>query len=840
MHPYREDSQVPFDRFFSRMCDPPREFGMIPFWLWNDDLDEEELIRQLHAFHAGGLGGVIILPFVGLSEKVSYLSDSYFQLVRRVVDECAVLGLKVILYDEGGYPSGSACGQVVAVDPGYAARALILTRREITGPWYGYWRPSVGRGLLNRLVCVVLAKVEAGVVQPESLRVLDTMERNLVHLDLGAGTWQVMACFDVPSGGHIRGVLPEHEDSTATAPPAGDIMNPEAVATFIRLTHDAYARHLRDHLGTTVVGLFTDEPTPMGRGARGDGRPYTRGFERWLADHLEQDVDSVRAWLPSLWVDYGPQTEWFRQAYARGVHERVTEVFYGAQTKWCEEHGIALTGHPHMSNDMTSLSAFGWPGQDMVWRWVLPGNDSGLVGPDSVAPKAATSAARANRRRRIGSELFGAYGWILSLDEVKWLLDWHLSRGNNLFMPSALYYSVREGRAYESEPDLALHNVWWPHFQHLAGYTARMSWLLTNCEHVCDVAVLGNGYDLPWEAARYLYENQIDFLYIDDHALQGACVVDGRLHIGSQAYQLVVLDGEPILSPESRANLRVFTEAGGTVLSYQQGVDLVAEARRILPAGVTVEPAAPGLRTMHLRREGLDIYAFFNEGEAPVQGQLCVGVQGIAQWWDPLRLTRELVADRAGVLGPGAVLTSGDSPGLQVPIVLERRESRLLIVDTSADGQKSSERQRGTTGSASEWLSIEVTGPWDVADLEGNPIDAPALGDWTTKRQLERFSGTFVYQATVSLSPPALGNATTIELDLGRVGEAATVLVNGKEIGWALWAPYRIVTGKDAWVPGDNVLEVRVTNTAANAYEGALYPSGLMGPVRLLLAVPRS
>ena len=78
------------------------------------------------------------------------------------------------------------------------------------------------------------------------------------------------------------------------------------------------------------------------------------------------------------------------------------------------------------------------------------------------------------------------------------------------------------------------------------------------------------------------------------------------------------------------------------------------------------------------------------------------------------------------------------------------------------------------------------------------------------------------------------------ELDLGRVGEAASVLVNGKEVGWALWAPYRIVTGKDAWVQGDNVLEVRVTNTAANAYEGALYPSGLMGPGRLPLAVPRS
>ena len=44
------------------------------------------------------------------------------------------LDAEVILYDEGSYPSGSACGAVVAENPDYASRAMGLWRRTVTGP----------------------------------------------------------------------------------------------------------------------------------------------------------------------------------------------------------------------------------------------------------------------------------------------------------------------------------------------------------------------------------------------------------------------------------------------------------------------------------------------------------------------------------------------------------------------------------------------------------------------------------------------------------------------------------------------------------------------------------
>jgi hypothetical protein len=52
------------------------------------------------------------------------LSDEYFRLMRRVVEEAARLEMKIILYDEGSYPSGTANGAVVAQNPDFTSLVL--------------------------------------------------------------------------------------------------------------------------------------------------------------------------------------------------------------------------------------------------------------------------------------------------------------------------------------------------------------------------------------------------------------------------------------------------------------------------------------------------------------------------------------------------------------------------------------------------------------------------------------------------------------------------------------------------------------------------------------------
>ncbi|HEU5316097.1 MAG TPA: hypothetical protein VFX49_08315, partial [Chloroflexota bacterium] len=64
---------------------------------------------------------------------------------------------------------------------------------------------------------------------------------------------------------------------------------------------------------------------------------------------------------------------------------------------------------------------------------------------------------------------------------------------------------------------------------------------------------------------------------------------------------------------------------------------------------------------------------------------------------------------------------------------------------------------------------------------------------------------------------------------------AAEVFVNGQAAGSAMWAPYRVSLDPTLLCAGENTLAIHVTNSAANAYEGALRPSGLLGPVSLRL-----
>lgn len=65
--------------------------------------------------------------------------------------------------------------------------------------------------------------------------------------------------------------------------------------------------------------------------------------------------------------------------------------------------------------------------------------------------------------------------------------------------------------------------------------------------------------------------------------------------------------------------------------------------------------------------------------------------------------------------------------------------------------------------------------------------------------------------------------------------ELATLEVNGQRVGVRLWPPYRFdITG--ALDRGANRIRIGVTNTRANELSDEQLPSGLIGPVRLLVS----
>ena len=350
--------QTPQD-VLTEFRDPPREFSLMPFWFWNDELTEAELLRQMEDFQAHGVYGFVIHPRIGLPRDTGWMSPKLLRLMKLAIEEARKRKMSVILYDEGMYPSGSASGQVVAHNPAHAERAL----RKIDLEPGQKFRPKPGWNLI------------AIVDRPNGQR---------------------MAVVDRPTGNTIRGLhyLKEGVHPKEELLPGGDILNPEAMASFRHLVYDRYAAEFGQYFGNTIPAIFTDEPRISGP------VPGTAGILKEVNRILGYDFTP---YLADLWYHDRPDSARRRADYFRAVSLRVEETYYRPLGQWCAKHGVALAGHPGESMDIGVERYFQIPGQDLVWRMVVPGKKA-LEGPDSATAKCALSAMIHYGRRRNGNE----------------------------------------------------------------------------------------------------------------------------------------------------------------------------------------------------------------------------------------------------------------------------------------------------------------------------------------------------------------------------------------------------------------------------------------------------
>lgn len=602
----------------NEFVNPPREFSMAPFWFWNDALDEAEIVRQIADFEAHGVYGFVIHPRVGLPRDIAWMSDRMLHFMRVAVEEAQCREMFVILYDEGMYPSGSSSGQVVAENPAYQCRCLAKLDLE-----HNSKNPFHPLNPLSHLVA--------------------TFERT---------NGQRIAIIDRPVDAVIRGLHYIGEGPEEDTPPAADILNPDATATFIRLVYDRYFAALGDHFGKTIRAIFTDEPGLLGRPRERNVWPGTTGILEHVSATLGYDF---RPHLPALWYDDEPDAERYREDYKRALAHRLEATYYRPLYDWCEAHGIALTGHPGRGDDIGYLRYFHIPGQDIVWRWVLPG-PTALEGPESTQGKCSSSAALHLGRRRNSNECFGAYGHGFTWQEMKWLVDWLFVRGVNLLYPHAFFYSIRGPRKDERPPDVGPHSAWWDAYKPFADYVRRMSWLNTESEHVCHIAILTESIDLPWAAAKICFQHQRDFNYLElRHLWEDAEVTADGIHIAGMHYKVAILNGLAAIPEEANPALQTLADAGRLIAwqsstftsakSVQSVEDFLTAIDHLVPPDLTATPPAPDLRYRHVLKEGIHDYILVNEGLTPLSTTLTVSAEGCTTWIDPLALTETSAAE---------------------------------------------------------------------------------------------------------------------------------------------------------------------------------------------------
>jgi hypothetical protein len=223
-------------------------------------------------------------------------------------------------------------------------------------------------------------------------------------------------------------------------------------------------------------------------------------------------------------------------------------------------------------------------------------------------------------------------------------------------------------------------------------------------------------------------------------------------------------------------------------------------------AGVPREPMADvGLRFVRRTHARGRHYFIANRGSQAVDGWIALGTQAAtAVWLDPR------FDSRAGA----AELRPMPDGGAEVYVQLRAGESRILRTFT------------GDAPGNPPWADVKRTGPvipvagrWHVRFIDGGPVlpapfDTRILRSWTALPgwQAKRFAGTARY--AVEVERPA-GDAEDWLLDLGDVRESARVRLNGRPVATLFAPPFEVAVGR-LLQPGKNLLEVEVTNLAAN------------------------
>ena len=418
---------------------PPRQYATAPLWVWNDMLTEEQIRGTMRDLAGQKVMQVFVHPRPGL--MTPYLSDEWFRLWKIALDEAEKLDMNVWIYDENSYPSGFAGGHVPEDMPESRGRGLAF-REEPQAPKIGPDTVAVYR-LSSDALENVTEKLRDGASMPEGRYVVASVVRAT------DSPWHGNRCYV-------------------------DLMYPGVTEKFLEITLDAYKKNIGDQFGKRVLGSFTDEPNVR----PADGLPWTDHLpasfqQRWgynLLDHLPSLIRPVGNWKQ------------VRHDYYQVVLEQYIEHWAKPYYTWCENNGIAFTGHywdhewPNCVGVTDNMAMSAWqhiPGIDCLMNQYREDTHAQFGNVRFV--KEVQSLCNQLGRERYLCEIYGAGGWDLRFEDMKRIADWLGVLGVNLFDEHLSYVTLRGARKADHPQSFSYHEPWWDSYHVVAQYITRLS-----------------------------------------------------------------------------------------------------------------------------------------------------------------------------------------------------------------------------------------------------------------------------------------------------------------------------------------------------------------------------
>ncbi|WP_321004141.1 glycosyl hydrolase [Eisenbergiella porci] len=847
---------------------------------WQHHEDKEILRRELRQMKENGIGG-----FIAESRPhPDYLGSGWWEDMELLVQEAKRLGLKMWIFDDGSYPSGTANGLIGERYPQYTKRYLAVQYVDAIGP-------ARERGVLidqwledgERFLCAVAGRRldhDARFSMDSLIDVTGFVQDGILYWDIPEGEWRIFICKVTGNGG-------EEWTKNYLNP-----LDPEGTRAFLDLVYEEHYRHLGADFGDTIQGFFTDEPR-FGNSPGYDrllGDDMVLPWSETLLEELAGEAgcgksfsgnspcgdsfggffsDFVRL-LPALWFDCGERTADVRYRYMDVVSRRFGKNFIGQMGDWCREHGVRLIGHVIEENGSHARLGYGpghyfraMDGLDMagidVVNNIYPGRRDGRFlthfnNYDAQfnhwgLSKMASSCAHLDPRKRGNSvcEAFGAYGWSEGLKTMKWITDAMCVRGINHIIPHA--FSPREFPdpdcpphfyAGGNNPQFRLFSVW-------ADYANRVCARICDGVHVASAAVLYHG-ESEWGGACDPFEKAVKALMlrqIDCDVVPGDWLVDrersrvedGRLKIAEESFGALIVPYAQYLPGQVTKRLQELAAQGIAVVFAGDFPKRSYLGEKFEPVcgmkKAAYDELAGMLTEMDLRDIEVEdggsygeylVFSHYRQGERDsyflTNESLFQKIEAEVCFRDERQAC--FYDPMTGEFLEAHQRRKLGKDGEKTVVSLLLRPYESVFVVFGETGVKCGKNRRMYARKTGEVVELPAKG-WEIS--VSGPLAWPEFTrtEYTETGSLAAPGRLPEFSGTVRYRMQFEARVGRAVLSLGEAYEAVQVWVNGRKAGDAICPPYLFFLEEGMLQDGENELVAEVTNTLAKAHHDNVF-----------------
>lgn len=762
---------------FDKFKEPDSVYWPGYFWWWNGPLEPEILIEQLRDMREHDARSVCPLAMphefrpttLNNQMDVKYLSPEFFDRVKIAVEEAARLGMNYWLYDEGGWPSGEACGQVTEGHPELLSLIQNFNNEK------GIWEIKNGKGV-DRL-------------NPQATQRFISLTHQQYKEAVGKyfGNTISFAFTDEPS--MSKTIVGKQMPWTNNF---GDVFEKQFgyrpqdnLDIFKKTREELTADDMRKRIDffDCWSQCFTDAYfLPI--------RDWCRANGILAGGHLDNEDRTIGA----VECGYGNILRQLRAEDVPGIDVIWRQIFAGQKNHYFP---LLASSAAHQIGSPYALT------------------ESFVVYGNGLTPEQMKWITDYQYVRGITLMVAGSYP-LSTKEHLMSGLRPHFGPVNPLwdFMPVYHGYTARLGYALSCGK---------PKIETAVYYPVRDMWATGTGENIVEE------YDSLIEK---LLERQCGFDFIDDDILadKGIDVKGGAYNAGSASYKNIVFYQCSWMKKESVEKLAEFVGGGGKIFCinqlpavngdkgelFKKLIDKKSEkniylcnsadelAAKIKPL-IHLEPAFAGIRATARKLENGTIYFIFNEGGQAFNGDVC---------FDETSSVNELELIKGRIL---PLRASYQDNKTVCSISLPPGKSMLVLFGGAKSEKNRKWKQIENVNLAQGWQGRRVKQyeigkhNYQIKNIQENwkPIE---LGKWKDIFS-EDFSGTVAYKISVPVKKEWKGKS--MRLSIGQAEYAAEIKVNGVDAGKIVWTPWEIEF--DNKIDDSAIdLEIAVTNTLAN------------------------